>query len=401
MAKRTRGLTAGRWRRRPIAPARPLKGLVAGLVLLAAPGAPTTPTNLSAPAVLAVRATPDHRVTLVADAGAVPPTAPSASVTAGGTTLPAQVTPVWSDATAVGIVVDAAAADAEVRGAGLAGAAGFLLQLPQGARSGVVVDRHPPTLATPPGTDAAGTLAALSGLPGGGARDTSAALTLALRAVPERAGDRAVVVLFTAAPDAGGETAAALGARLRAAGAVLAVVTTTPDPSYWRTAAAATGGPVVATDAAGAIAAFDQVADALRTRFVVGFERPSSGGAADLRWTAGGAPVEVPLAIPPEPPMASTTWPWMNAPWIAGGAAAVVVLAGALLLVARRRRQGTDELVPAVPTGVRVFDVATEAPKEITESLFEPRSVRDAREREARARASRLESGSPRDDRSE
>ena len=368
--------------------------LAAG-VLLAAPGAPTTPTTLPAPAVLAVRATPDHRVTLVADAGGVPAAAPSATVTAGGTTLPAQVTPVWSDTTAVGLVVDTAAADADVRGAGLAGAAGFLLQLPQGARSGVVVDRHPPTLATPPGTDAAGTLTALSDLPGGGTRDTSAALTLALREVPERPGDRSVVVLYTAAADAGGETSASLGARFRSAGAVLAVVTTTSDPSYWRSAAAATGGPVVATDAAGAIAAFDQVARALRTRYVVGFQRPAAGGAADLRWTAGGAPVEVPVVIPPEPPMASSSWPWVNAPLIAAGAAAVVVLAGGLLLLSRRRRRVVDELVPAVPSGVRVFDVATEAPREITESLFEPRSIRDAREREARARAARLRADHP------
>ena len=65
-------------------------------------------------------------------------------------------------------------------------------------------------------------------------------------------------------------------------------------------------------------------------------------------------------------------------------------MTGALLLMARRRRRAADELVPAVPSGVRVFDVATEAPREITSSLFEPRSVRDAREREARAKAARL-----------
>jgi hypothetical protein len=380
--------------------ARPVHALGAVLtaVLVAAPGAPTAPATVPPPAVLAVRSTPDHRVTLVADAGAVPPQAPSASVTAGGATVPAQVTPVWSDTTAVGLVVDAAAADADVRGAGLAGAAGFLLQLPQGARSGLVVDRRPPVLATPPGTDSAGTLAALSSLPGGGTRDTSAALTLALRRVPERAGDRAVVVLYTSGADAGEETAAALGERFRAAGAVLAVVTTNRDPSYWRSAAAATGGLVVATDAAGAIAAFDQVADALRTRFVVGFERPASG-AAGLRWTAGGAPVVVPVVIPPEPSAATTTWPWANAPLVAGvGAAAVVVLSGGLLLVARRRRRAASELVPAVPSGVRVFDVDTEAPREITGSLFEPRAVRDAREREARARAARLRAGHRHDD---
>jgi len=378
---------AGRGRTRPVT------GLVTGLVLLAAPGAPTAPAPMPAPAVLAVQSTPDHRVTLVADAGTVPAQPPSASVTIAGATLPAQVTPVWSDTTAVGLVLDAAA-DADVRGAGLAGAAGFLLQLPQGARSAVVVDRRPPALATPPGTDTAGTLDALSSLADAEARDTSAALTLALSRVPERAGDRAIVVLYTSGADAGGETAAALGERLRAAGAVLAVVTTNQDPRYWRAAAAATGGLVVPTDATGTIEAFDQVAEALRARFVVGFERPAAGGAADLRWTAGGAPVSVPVAIPPGPPEATAARPWANAPLVAGiGFAALVVVAvltGALLLMARRRRRAADELVPAVPSGVRVFDVATEAPREITSSLFEPRSVRDAREREARAKAARL-----------
>ena len=80
-------------------------------------------------------------------------------------------------------------------------------------------------------------------------------------------------------------------------------------------------------------------------------------------------------------------------------AAVGFVLAATGLLVARRRRrdeaeneagnEDEDELVPTVPLGVRVFAMESEAPREITASLFEPRSVRDARERMARERKAR------------
>ena len=81
-------------------------------------------------------------------------------------------------------------------------------------------------------------------------------------------------MLYTAAPDAGGPSAADLAARLTAAGAVLAVVVPAPDvPTYWAAAAAATGGTAVAARS-GVIAAFDALAAALRTRCLVTFPVP-------------------------------------------------------------------------------------------------------------------------------
>ena len=66
-------------------------------------------------------------------------------------------------------------------------------------------------------------------------------------------------------------------------------------------------------------------------------------------------------------------------------------LAAAGVLARRHRRRDDeeeqdDDLVPAVPAGVRVFDMTPDAPLEITGSLFEPRSARDERERLARER---------------
>jgi hypothetical protein len=65
---------------------------------------------------------------------------------------------------------------------------------------------------------------------------------------------------------------------------------------------------------------------------------------------------------------------------------ALVVLAATGVLVVRRRRAAGgagEELVSSVPAGVRVFDMEPDDPREITDSLLEPRSARDARMREA------------------
>jgi len=96
--------------------------------------------------------------------------------------------------------------------------------------------------------------------------------------------------------------------------------------------------------------------------------------------------------VPPETraPAGGTARPPAGA--LAGAALlALVLLAAAGVLVARRRRPvragpglEQEDLVPAVPEGVRVFDMNPADPREITGSLFEPRSVRDARLRQAR-----------------
>jgi hypothetical protein len=396
---------------------RPVSRAIAAAVLtVAAPLAGTTET-LGPPTsartgvdVLGVRRAADQGVTFVASVrdGTGAPTTPTATVVAGGETLPARVTPLWSGPAAFGIVVDVSAdGAAALQGGGLSGAAGFLLQLPAEARSGVIAARRPPAVVATPSVGAADDLRVLSALRSGGVRATSEALTLAAGRLPDRPGGTAVIALYTSAGDAGGESAAALADRLLRGNAVLAVVTTAADPRYWTEVAEATGGVAVATSPDRAVHAFDEVADALRTRFVVGIARPPTGiPEATLRWAGDGGPAVVSFTLPPEGTAAAggVARSRRVAGALAGAAAGgVVVLAVVVVLVARRRRrrrrreggeheeEDEDELVPAVPDGVRVFAMESEAPREITGSLFEPRSVRDARERMAREREARAQ----------
>jgi hypothetical protein len=366
--------------------------------------APATPEGARAGLdVLAVRRTAGQGVTFVASvSGATGSATPTATVAAGGETLPAQVTPLWSDPASFGVVVDVSAdGAAALQGGGLSGAAGFLLQLPPEARSGVIADRRPPAVAAAPSVGASDDLRALSTVRSGGVRATSEALTLAVDRLPGRPGSPSVIALYTSAADAGGEDAAALGDRLRRANAVLAVVTTA-DPRYWTGVARATGGLAVATPPDRAIRAFDEVADALRARYVVSFARPPAGATeATLRWTGAGGPAVVPLAVPPDATApAGRETRSLSGTGVAGALAAAalagfVLLAATGVLVRRRRRRPRpggdeeDELVPAVPEGVRVFDMESDGPREITGSLFEPRSAREARERMAREREAR------------
>jgi hypothetical protein len=234
-----------------------------------------------------------------------------------------------------------------------------------------------------PAAGVADDVQALSELKPGGQRDTSAALTLALDRLPSLRGDRSVLVLYTSARDAGGERATALGERLRAAGAVLAVVTTAPDAGYWTSVAQATGGLAVVAPAHRPIRAFDQVASALRARYVTTFSRPATGG-AELRWTVDGTTSTLPVTIP----AARATGPADTenratdegsspALPLAAGLVVILLATGAVLVRRRRNRVST------VPEGVRVFDMSADAPREISGSLFESQSVRDAREAEA------------------
>jgi hypothetical protein len=367
--------------------------------------AAATPPAGPGPAVLATRTTADDTVTVVVGSPGpavtgVPAGTPAAAVTAGRVVAPARVSPVWSDDAAVGLVVSVAGVTGPRLQAGLSGAAGLLLQLPAGSRSGVVADRRPPVFVAGPEVGAADGVQALSTLTATGQPDTSAALTLALDRLPARRGDRTVIVLYTSAPDAGGEPPSALGRRLREAGAVLAVVTSAPNAEYWTSVAQATGGLAVVAPADRPITAFDEVAQALRTRYVATFPRPAAAG-AELRWTAGGTTSTLPLTIPATPVAAgggtAAAGGGSTAPLVAGLVVVGLLAIGAAVLGLRRRRararpQGRveppDYLVRAVPDGVRMFDIRDDAPKEL--SLFEPRSVRDARLAEAQAEADRV-----------
>src|SRR4051794_29881916 len=255
--------------------------LLLATALLAAIARPTPATALVAAdpqlRVLAVRSGSDGQVSLV---GQLAPTSPAplgpvtATVTSGGRNRPAVGSRLLSDRTAVALVVDTSAdATASLQAGGRSGTASFLLQLPPNARTAVVADRRPPVLAAPASVGVAQALRATSALPAGGQRATSDALTLALRQVPAEPGGQRLIVLYTNAPDAAGESASALGRRLRQANAVLAVVVTAARAQYWQQVAGATGGLAIATRADRAIDAFDALADELRSRFTVIFPR--------------------------------------------------------------------------------------------------------------------------------
>jgi len=235
--------------------------------------------------IVAIVASADRDVSLVVDVratAATPIRSEDFSVRAGEIPLPTRALPVISDLASIGIVVDASAADVTVQQAGLSGAqqaglsgaANFLLQMPVEARTTVVADTRPPRVLAPPETGATDAVRALSAVEGRGERDTSEALTLVLRQLPDTPGRLRVVVLYTRGPDASGEAAADLAERLAEAHAVLAVIATGADTRYWSRVTTATGGVLVAAEPAAVMMAFDHVADALRARHVLTFPSP-------------------------------------------------------------------------------------------------------------------------------
>jgi hypothetical protein len=220
----------------------------------------------------------DHEVTLVVNVRpppAEPIPADRFAVATGGLRLPTRAVPVISDRPAIGLVVDSSARGDPGLAAAASGAANFLLQMPLAARIVVVANTTPPTVLAPLRTGAADALRALSAVPVDGTPDTSNALNLVIRQLPPAGDGPRVVILHTSAPDAGGEPATELGERLRNAHVVLGVVTTASDTAYWSQVAAATGGVVNTARPAAPMAAFDDVSDALRTRYVLTFPQPS------------------------------------------------------------------------------------------------------------------------------
>jgi hypothetical protein len=198
----------------------------------------------------------------------------SVSVTRDGVPQQARLVPMMSDGLAVTLVVDTSAAGAATLPAWLSAAARFILEAPVGTQGVVIADRAPAAAIAGPQRGPTGIVRALSSVQAGGSRDTAAALALATRQFPAVPAGRRVVVLYTTGADAGGESAAALGARFRAAGTILVVVGTADADPYWTGAAAATGGffapagnPVVGP-------ALDQVETTLGGRYLVQFPTP-------------------------------------------------------------------------------------------------------------------------------
>jgi len=218
----------------------------------------------------------DRLVSLIVDVQSaaserVPPE--SFSVTARGEPQPIQAVPLFSDQLAVGLVVDASEDGRPVLHAGLAGAANFVLEQPTSGAA-VIADTSPPVVMSMPEARTSDAVRALSAIQAGGERRTSAALSLALHELATIPAHSRLVVLYTTGSDTG-EPAADLAARLIDAHTFLAVVSTSSDVGYWLEVTRRTGGVLVAPETSGVFAAFDQVADTMRSRYLVTFPTPN------------------------------------------------------------------------------------------------------------------------------
>ena len=232
--------------------------------------------------------------------------APSFSVTVDGTRRPTTVTPLLSDRLTTAVVVDASRDGGPVLQPGLSGVVDFVLGAPAAARTALVADTSPPAVVTPLRSGPAELLNGLSALQPGGDRQTVAALDLAAQQLPPDAETPRLVLLYTAAPDAAGRSAADLGAGLSAAGIVLAVVTTAGDggpvPPYWSDAAGATGGTAISARGADAVDGFTRLSAALRSRYVLTLPAPARFPAAvtvQVAGSAGPLTAETVLSAPP------------------------------------------------------------------------------------------------------
>ncbi len=309
--------------------------------LLAAPGAAAQPPLVAVPAGSA-----DGQVRLVVQVpgGPVPPDAISASV--NGKSQDARAEPLLSGRLATALVVDASTDGGPMLPVGLAGGANLVLAAPPTMRSTLVTDSTPPVVALPWPSGPADTLRALSDVRAGGARSTAAALDLAVAQLRAGATDPRLVVLYTGAPDAGGEPAATVVERMRAAGVVLAVVGSGETASpFWTAVAEGTGGMAVTAGPSGVIGAFDQVTAALGTRYLLTFPVPAQLPATvSVQVDTAGGPLSTEATVTPAAPPPGSGGSGPVVAVVIGGIIAVVLVAGAVVLVRRRaggRRPGS------------------------------------------------------------
>jgi hypothetical protein len=237
-------------------------------------GPPPAAAAVPLPAIAVLPGT--QQTSLVVDLGAStgPIDSRTALITVDGAPQQAQLAPVMSENLAVAFVIDTSMAGGAALPAWLSAAARFILEAPTGTQAAVVADTSPPTLISPPQRGPMGVVSALSGVRAGGQRSTSDALTLAKSQLPGSPTGHRVVVVYTSAADAGGESAAALGARFQQAGTILIVVGGAGDSAYWSDAVRATGGFFAPAGTPVIVPALDQVATTLRSRYLVQFPTP-------------------------------------------------------------------------------------------------------------------------------
>jgi hypothetical protein len=269
---------------------------------LAATGVAAAPSGAAIPlSDVAVLPTADRHVSLVANVGADtdPVRSESVSVTVGGVRQPTTVVPVLSDQLAVALVVDASENGSKSLQAWLSAAARFLLEAPAATRAAVIADTTPPLVVAGLRQGPIDLVRALSAVQAHGKRSTSDALTLAVRQLPAAPSGPRVVVLYTSAPDAGGEPAAALAARLTKAHALLVVVSTATDPLYWSSVARATGGLLAPAVAPAVVPALDQVGAMLKARYLITFPTPPKLPAqVSVRVAVGDVTLTADAAVP-------------------------------------------------------------------------------------------------------
>jgi hypothetical protein len=276
----------------------------------------------------------------------------TATVTVGGTPQPAQLVPVVSDLLTVSFVIDTSTNGAAALPAWLSAAARFILETPGQTQAAVVADKAPPALIAPPQRGALGIVRALNGVRAGGQRSTSDALTLAMKQFPSGPTGRRVVVMYTTAPGAAGESAAALGARFRQAGTILIVVGSAGGGTYWFDAARATGGFFAPAGSPAVVPALDQVETTLRGRYLVQFPTPPLLPArVSVKVTAGDLALTGDVVVPVAnsgAPRSGSNFPIGVA--LATIAASLLILIAALMMRGRRsarpRPAGPGQPIP-------------------------------------------------------
>jgi hypothetical protein len=320
--------------------------LVALLALMGAPSAVAQPALVAVPG-----GTVDGQTRVVVQVPqSLGPVRPEAfGVSVDGMAQPVRAQPVLSDRLALGLVVDASS-DAGELSAGLSGLANLVLAAPVSARSSLVVDGTPPTVAVPWPSRPADTLAGLTAVRPGGDRRTADALDLAVGQLRADVTDPRLVVLYTGAPDAGGKPASEIIDRMRSAGVLLAVVETAgggPAASeFWTTAASGTGGVAVGAVPGNVIGAFDQVASALGERYLLTFPAPTRLPAtAAVRVETGNGSLTSEIAVPAAP-AGRGPGPLLA---VAFGLAALVAVAALVTALLRRRRAGRDARSSVAP----------------------------------------------------
>ncbi|HEY7103931.1 MAG TPA: hypothetical protein VH573_20015, partial [Mycobacteriales bacterium] len=314
----------------------------------------------------------DDQVTMVVGVDPPPTLAqPGTFAVASGDAgkLPTDARPVLGPQLAAATVLDTSEAGAGELQNGINGTANLLLQLPDGVRNLVVADGGDAARTLSPLTQGATeAIAALNSARAAGTRHTGAALDAAADGLPPEAGRSRLVLLYTGAPDAGGEPAEQLGRRLAQAGVVLAVVTTGPGQQFWSDAADITGGVAVSATGAASLQPFDQVASALRSRFVLTFPRPSTLPATvRVSMTVGGQTVSQSAMVPevsaetaaPARAESGSSPRW----WVFGGLVLLALVAAGLVLVRRRRRTPAEAPSGAARRGPEPAGAAKRRPE--------------------------------------